>query len=55
MHLLSLFHTLTGSVTNMQEYYERFRTLDAETARTRSAAFLGVEPVVLQVLPQEAS
>jgi len=55
MHLLSLFHTLTGSVTNMQEYYKRFRTLDADTARTRSAAFLGVEPVVLQILPQEAS
>lgn len=55
VHMLALFHTLTGSGHNLQRYGERFKALDPQVVLSRSAAFFAPEPVVLEILPQEPS
>jgi zinc protease len=55
VHKLSLFHTLTGSADNLNEYVARFSRLDTRTVADRSAAFLAREPLILEILPMESS
>jgi predicted Zn-dependent peptidase len=54
VHRLSLFHALTGSAQHMNEYLTRFQNVNANIVRSTSAAFLGVEPIVLEILPEDS-
>ncbi len=54
-HALALFQTLTGSAGNIFTHHARYGTLTPEGVLASTAACLGGNPVILEILPAESA